>query len=327
MNLSVVIPVYNGGEFIEKSYYSILNQNVNDFEILYVDNNSSDDTAKNIKVLTEKDSRVKLFTQTKQGAAAARNMGITNAQGNYVYVFDVDDEIYPNALNTMISALDDNPKIEAVFGKMVKSDKGISETIKPVDETGDLILKEKPFWGLLWFKDLKTVVGPPAFLYRKRVFSVIGLYNEAIKNNEDTALDIKLGMTCDIASLDMYVYLYFKHAESTIEQSKRQMPRPFMIWPRLIKEHIPFYLENKDEREFKKLLFRQLYQGIGKQIFLTKSLKERKKLKQKLIKEISPLKLPFSIRAYLSVLVVLPYSFVIKFYGYYLVPHFIKKIV
>jgi len=210
---------------------------------------------------------------------------------------------------------------------MVKSDKGISETPKPKDETGELILKEKPFWGLLWFKDLKTVVGPSAFLYRKRVFSKIGLYNEAIKNNEDTALDIKLGMTCNIGALDMYVYLYFKHAESTIEQSKRQMPRPFMIWPRLVNEHIPFHLKHKEETEFKKLLFKQVYQGIGKQLFLTEGLQNRKVLKKKLINEIKPLKLPSSIRFYLSILVLFPFSYVIKFYGYYLVPHFIKKIV
>ena len=120
MKLSVVIPVYNGADFINKSYNSIINQNIKDFEILYVDNNSTDDSVKEIESLKEKDSRVKLLFQPKQGAAPARNMGINNASGGYVYVFDVDDEIYPKALQNMINVLDQNDGVDAVFGKMVK---------------------------------------------------------------------------------------------------------------------------------------------------------------------------------------------------------------
>ena len=119
MKISVVIPVYNGGDFIEKSYDSILNQNLSDFEIIYVDNNSKDDSVANIKKVVERDPRARLLIQPTQGAAPARNMGIKEAAGEYVYVFDVDDEIYPNALNTMISVLDDHTNVEAVFGKMV----------------------------------------------------------------------------------------------------------------------------------------------------------------------------------------------------------------
>ena len=244
MKLSVVIPVYNGAIFIKKSYHSIVNQQLDDFEILYVDNYSKDGSLEKIKEFVEKDSRVKILIQKKQGASSARNMGITNAKGKYIYVFDVDDEIYPNALNKMISVLDEYENIDAVFGKMVKSYKGISETLKPSDETSEVILKDKPYWGLYWFSNLKHVVGPPGFLYKSTVFSKIGMYNESIRNNEDTALDIKLGMTCNIAFLDMYVYLYFKHEDSTIQQSKKTMPRAFMVWPRLVKEHMPFYLNN-----------------------------------------------------------------------------------
>src|SRR5690606_30252273 len=221
MKLSVIIPVYNGADFIEKSYNSIINQQLADFEILYVDNNSKDNSVEKIESLIQTDARVKLLIQTKQGAAPARNKGIEKAQGDYIYVFDVDDEIYPGALNRMVGVLDSYPDMDAVFGKMVKSYQGISETEKPTDETHEIIFKEKPYWGLYWFENLKHVVGPPAFLYRSNVFSKIGYYNEEIKNTEDTALDIKLGMTCNVAFLDTYVYLYFKHALSTIEMAKK----------------------------------------------------------------------------------------------------------
>ena len=321
MKLSVVIPVYNGAVFIEKSYNSIIKQQLRDFEILYVDNNSSDASVEKIKELLEYDSRVKLFVQKKQGASSARNMGIANATGNYLYMFDVDDEIYPNALHKMIAVLDEYKNIDAVFGKMVKSYQGISETIKPLDETCEVILKDKPYWGLHWFSNLKHVVGPPAFLYRSSVFFKIGMYNETIRNGEDTALDIKLGLTCNVAFLDMYVYLYFKHEESTIQQFKKAMPRAFMVWPRLVKEHLPFYLNNETPLRFKVLLYSQLYQSMGKQLYCTKGYIVRKALKQKLLKEIASVKVPGLIRFYLSILVIFPFSYIQKFYGYYVVPY------
>ena len=326
MKLSVIIPVYNGADFIQKSYQSIINQNLMDFEIIYVDNNSEDDSLEKVKLLKHTDPRVTLKIQEKQGAAPARNLGIKNAKGEYIYIFDVDDEIYPNALNTMIKVLDNDLNIDAVFGKMVKSNKGIADTVKPLDESFKVVLKDKPYWGLKWFSNLKIVVGPPAFLYRKRIFDRIGMYNEAIRNNEDTALDIKLGMTSTVAFLDMYVYLYFKHEASTIQTSKRQMQRAFMIWPRLIKEHLPFYLENDVPLQFKQMLFSQIYQSIGRQLQFTKGLKNRIKLKRQLLSEIKVVPLPFNIIFFLPILVLFPFKFVRKFYGFYVVRPIVKRI-
>jgi glycosyltransferase involved in cell wall biosynthesis len=326
MILSVVIPVYNGALFIEKSYQSIINQKLDDFEILYVDNNSQDTSVKQINEILDIDARVKLLFQKKQGASCARNLGIKSAKGKYIYVFDVDDEIYPNALRKMIAVLDTQKNVDAVFGKMLKSYQGIDQTPKPNDETFEVVLKEKPYWGLLWFSSLKDVVGPPAFLYRKEVFEKIGKYNETIRNNEDTALDIKLGMTCNIAFLDMYVYLYFKHEASTIQQSKKTMPRAFMVWPRLVNEHLPFYLKTETPVEFKKILHAQLFKAMGKQLYFTKGYLVRKQLKQKLLAEIIPLEVSRIITLFLSILVILPFSVIIKFYGYYVVPFVRKRI-
>lgn len=325
MKLSVIIPAYNASQFIRKSYTSILNQNIEDFEIIYVDNNSSDTTLNEIKKLSDIDKRVSWYIQKTQGAGATRNKGLEHAKGNYLYFFDVDDEIYPNAINKMISVLDANQEIEAVFGKMMKSSKGISETLKPKDETNELIIKPKPFWGLQWFSSLKTVVGPPAFLYRREVFDKIGGYNEALRIGQDTAVDIKLGMTCNVAFLDTYIYLYYKHTTSTIEQFKEVTPRATLQWPRFVKEHLPFYLDNKHEKEFGQKFLQQLYTILAKQIYFTKGLTERYAFKNQLLSEIELVKPPFLIRLYLNFLALFPFSYVLKFYNYYLVPYIVKK--
>ncbi|WP_055445294.1 glycosyltransferase family 2 protein [Lacinutrix himadriensis] len=325
MKLSVVIPVYNGADFIQKSYLSIINQQLEDFEILYVDNNSKDASVKNIEKLIEKDTRVKLFTQPKQGAAPARNLGIEKASGTYVYIFDVDDEIYPEALHKMIAVLDANPEIDAVFGRMIKSPKGISETEKPTDETDKVIFQEKPYWGMYWFEHLKHVVGPPAFLYKRTVFCKIGGYNEDLKIGQDTALDIKLGMTCNVAFLDTYIYLYFKHSTSTLEKAKKKKDNISLHWSRFVKSHLPFYLENEVPLKYKDLLYSYLYATIGKWICNTKGLAKRSALKKQLLEEITPISLPLLLRWYLSILVIIPVNIALKFYVYYLVPFYINN--
>ena len=124
----------------------------------------------------------------------------------------------------------------------------------------------------------------------------------------------------------MYMYLYYKHEQSTIQQSKKKMPRAFMVWPRLVKEHLPFYLNNDTPLMFKKLLFGQLYQSMGKQIYFTKGYKARRGLKNKLLKEILPLEVSSIVKLYLSILLIFPLSYIIKFFGYYLVPYVIKGI-
>ncbi|WP_191859181.1 glycosyltransferase family 2 protein [Hanstruepera ponticola] len=318
MKLSVVIPVYNGAEFILKSYHSILSQDIDDFELLYVDNNSADNSIEIIKKLQLEDQRVILLDQTKQGASAARNKGIASAKGDYVYIFDVDDEIYPGALQKMITVLDASPSLDAVFGKMVKSQKSILKTVKPDNETHEVIIKEKPFWGLYWFSSLANVVGPPAFLYRKDVFKSIGLYNESLLIGEDTAFDIKLGMLCNVAFLDMYIYLYFRHVSSTNQSAKINNEMVFHTWKRFTLEHLPFYFNHKVPREYTKILFLELYRMMGKIICRTQGFTNRKIRLQNLKAEVSPLKLPFLIHTYLVILVFLPMTILLKFYVYYL---------
>ena len=326
IKVSVVIPVYNASAFIEKSYHSIINQQITDFEIIYVDNNSTDQSVKEILKLKEQDARVSLHYQKKQGAGPTRNLGIEKAKGDYIYLLDVDDEVYPNALKQMRAVLERYPEVDAVFGKMRKSFKVISETTQTNNDTLEVTLRKKPYWGLRWFSNLKYVVGPPAFLYRASVFKRIGAYNTELRLGQDTAFDIKLGMLCNVAFLDMYVYLYLKHDSSTTQNAKKNTPRAFMVWPRLVKEHLPFYLEHAVPHRFKTLLFAQIYQSMGRQILFTHRFQDRMDLKKRLLSEVEAIKVPFLIQFSLSILVFFPFENLGKIYRYYLVRRIIKKL-
>ena len=101
MKLSIIIPAYNCEKTIENCLSSILNRKVQglDVEILIVDDGSLDGTSKIVQNISKNDSRIKYIYQENTGAGAARNLGLKNITGDYVWFIDGDDEVSPNAVN------------------------------------------------------------------------------------------------------------------------------------------------------------------------------------------------------------------------------------
>lgn len=319
MKLSVIIPVHNGEKFIKRAYNSIKAQNLesHEHEIIFINNNSTDNSANVINELMRTDSFVKLYDQPNKGEAQARNKGIEMAQGEYLHQLDVDDELFPGALNKMIGLLDKYPEVEAVVGKMFKSHKPLSDIEIPEDQTDEIVFHEKPYWGLKWFESLRYVVGEAAFMHRKSVFEKIGNYNTHISMGTDTAVDIKLGMLCNVAYIDTYIYLYFKHFDSITAVSKRNYNQIFHLWSRTIHADLPLYNSYEVPLEYKSRLFRQLFTTMGKIIGYSEGLKNRKEIYKQIPSDISPLKLPVLIKLYLNFIVYFPFDVVVKFYVYY----------
>ena len=89
--VSVIIPIYNVADFIERGIRNILEQDYPNFEIILVDDGSTDDSTFLCDLWAEKESRIRVFHKQNEGAGSARNVGITNALGKYIYFFDIDD--------------------------------------------------------------------------------------------------------------------------------------------------------------------------------------------------------------------------------------------
>ena len=96
--ISVVIPVYNAEKFLDQCLFSLKYQTFPRFEVLCVDDGSTDRSVEIIKRYAESDSRFKLLSQTHQFAGVARNLGIKNAKGEYLLFLDADDYFAPNLL-------------------------------------------------------------------------------------------------------------------------------------------------------------------------------------------------------------------------------------
>ncbi|MCR5310178.1 MAG: glycosyltransferase, partial [Lachnospiraceae bacterium] len=101
MLISVIVPVYNAGVYLEKCVNSILDQTFTDFELLLVDDGSTDSSVKLCDEFAAKDPRVKVIHQTNAGSSAARNAGIKASAGSFLSFVDSDDWVDPDFLERL----------------------------------------------------------------------------------------------------------------------------------------------------------------------------------------------------------------------------------
>ena len=122
--ISVVVPVYNMGDSLEKCVQSVLTQEDAAFEVILVDDGSTDDSWERCLRLQAQDNRVRAFHTENRGSGPARNHGIEKATGRYVYFPDADDELAPMALHRMAEAVRESGADLLVFGYQVLDDAG-----------------------------------------------------------------------------------------------------------------------------------------------------------------------------------------------------------
>ena len=117
---SIVVPAYNTAPYLPRCIGSLLDQPFRDFEILLVDDGSTDDTGTVIDTLAAKDHRVRGFHIPHGGVSAARNQGLRMAKGSYVLFVDSDDALVPDALGHIYRNLGDAPDM-LCFGLLTRS--------------------------------------------------------------------------------------------------------------------------------------------------------------------------------------------------------------
>lgn len=150
MFLSIIIPAYNVQAYLEKCVLSCLNQDIDDslYEIVIVNDGSEDDTRKIAELLANKYSNIHLINQENKGLSCARNVGLKNAQGEYVWFIDSDDYIEPCILGH-ISAVLREYNTDALWLQW-----------RQVDESLNVCPKEKKWIN----KDCKKVMSGKHFL-------------------------------------------------------------------------------------------------------------------------------------------------------------------
>lgn len=106
--VSVVIPIYNAEKYLKECLDSVAGQSLREIEIICVNDGSSDGSAVILQEYAKSDERVRIFEQKNQGASSARNHGIRNACGEYLYFMDSDDILRKDALEKLFACAEEN---------------------------------------------------------------------------------------------------------------------------------------------------------------------------------------------------------------------------
>ena len=200
MELTAIIPAYRAGRYLKETVDSLRNQegfNADESEIIVIDDGSDDNTAE----VAEKLGVILLHTDHK-GAAAARNAGIKEAEGNYILLLDADDLLAPGALKALRDPFVENPELCGCFSK---AQEFLSPELNEEQKKG-LIVKSEPYGGTL----------PGCSLLKREVFEKTGLFDEGLHGGETVDWMIrfrKLGMP--VTEIEAVTLLRRIHASNT----------------------------------------------------------------------------------------------------------------
>lgn len=111
-SVSVIIPVYNVDAYLSACLESVLAQTFQDFEVICINDGSTDNSLDILNQYAQKDNRIYVVSQKNQGVSVARNNGIITAKGDYITFLDSDDIIAPTFLESLVTALKQNPKAQ-----------------------------------------------------------------------------------------------------------------------------------------------------------------------------------------------------------------------
>lgn len=166
--LSVILPIYNGGQYLDEALQSLANQSWSDFEVLAIDDSSTDDSVEVVQRWVEKDKRFHLLHHpAPHGLPQNINFGIEHARGQLIARFDQDDISHPERFATQIAYLEKHPEIQLVGTGYQPF--GVHGTRDPIYHPSNPIY-------LAWRYISNSCFAHPSVMFRRDVLSTIPAY-------------------------------------------------------------------------------------------------------------------------------------------------------
>lgn len=214
---SVIIPLYNKENYVENALKSILNQTFTDYEIIIVNDCSTDKSVAKIEpYLSEKISLI--HHKKNKGLSATRNTGIKNAKTEYVTYLDADDLWKPTFLETIHRLIINFPEAK-IFGTNYEEVYG-DKILKPFNNSDTLT---DDFEGIIDFFKINIKQGiynHGSVCFHKAVFEKVGFYDETINFSEDIDFNIRANFHFKLAYFNSVKMQYTMQSENQITTSK-----------------------------------------------------------------------------------------------------------
>lgn len=274
--ISVVIPLYNKQLSIKNTIQSVLNQTYRNFEIIVIDDGSTDDSAKVVESIN--DNRIRLISQSNQGVSAARNCGIKMANNQWIAFLDGDDLWRDNHLEEINKMMTVFPNEKVYVTSFDYSD--ARKTFRH--------LRKRPIYKIEnYFKQAvqEPLLWTSIIVINKGCFDLIGLFNESLNRGEDTDLWVRLARNYNIVKSSAITATYRVEAENRTSLSK-DLESTYIYYINLddiedideqkyfremIANRLYQYARSRDLNNFKKL--KKRYPAIGYRVFMKYSAK------------------------------------------------------
>lgn len=201
---TVIIPVYNKEKFIENTIKSVLQQSFSDFELILVNDGSTDNSI--LKIENFSDSRITFYTKENGGASSARNFGLEKAKAKFITFLDADDYWYPDFLQEMASSIEEFPNHKIFSAAIeVESDKVVFPSQYSIKKSSEREIVD------YFVASMKTtIICTSCAVFEKSVFEKVGHFDTEIKSGQDTDMWIRMGLEFPVVFswkiLARYVY-------------------------------------------------------------------------------------------------------------------------
>jgi glycosyltransferase involved in cell wall biosynthesis len=210
--VSVIMPAYNRERFIRAAVDSVLGQTFLDFELIAVDDGSTD---RSVEILESYCDKIKFFRQSHGGAPRARNLGIENSSGEYVLFFDSDDVLATNALEILLDGFRRNPQADIALGRWNYIDGEGKETRKGFhSQAAKTAIGQDMLRALCCYEMIWPI---HSALVRRRLLPEQPTFDESLSAGQDTDLWIWCGLkNARCCFVDSQVASYRLHGQASV---------------------------------------------------------------------------------------------------------------
>lgn len=214
--ISVIVPLYNKAFIIKKTLQSVLDQIYTDFEVLIVNDGSTDTSYEIVKKFD--DSRIKILNQENKGAATARNTGVKNAKGKLIAFLDADDTWLPNHLETLVNLYYDFPNCGIYCNRYSILDSS------NVEKKPHFININENYRGVIpnYFKSNKPfrIAITLNTLIPKTIIEEENFFSENVSNGQDLELWTKIALKHNIAINNVTTCIYNYYISNSLSKTK-----------------------------------------------------------------------------------------------------------
>ncbi|HEX7905860.1 MAG TPA: glycosyltransferase [Chitinophagaceae bacterium] len=214
MKISVIIPCYNQAKYLEDAVYSVFNQTYSDFEIVIVNDGSTDHTDEIAKLLFSQFNQIKYIKQENQGLGAARNTGIKNSSGTFIQFLDADDLLSMQKFNKAIKIFANDQETDIVYSTYLCFEDGVPNNTWTYSR---MELGNDPVTDLIceWEKSLSIPVH--CFIFKREIIGTT-LFDLSLPNHEDWEFHLNIAIKKPEYRFEQESIAYYRIKKTAMSQ-------------------------------------------------------------------------------------------------------------